>query len=273
MQTVPMGISSTTPSLTHHPLSNRFFSLPPTLSSPTGLYNPSSKSGIQRASQAAELFPTLSPEVVVREARLEDSWEVAETHCSTFFPNYSFPLDLMLRINRVVSLLSGFSVPKGCRKTCLVAVVGSSTLDFFFGHEDFKAGSSEGKFCFNKGSVAGILTVDTVADFLPRKGPLGKRRTGIAYISNLAVGRRHRRKGIARRLMVKAESLAKSWGCHAIALHCETNNQAAMQLYLGHGFRCIKVPEGAKWPRPRTSPGNQFIFLMKLLTTNHPTTI
>lgn len=114
---------------------------------------------------------------MVREARLEDYWEVAETHCSTFFPNYSFPLDLMLRINRVVSLLSGFSVPKGCVKTCLVAVVGSSILDFFFGsEEEFRAGSCEEKLCFNKGSVAGILTVDTVANFLPRKGPLGQRR-------------------------------------------------------------------------------------------------
>lgn len=90
-------------------------------------------------------------------------------------------------------------------------------------------------------------------------------RTGIAYISNVAVRRRHRRKGIARRLIAKAEALARSWGCHAITLHCEANNQAAMQLYLGQGFRSINIPEGAKWPKPRTSPEIQFNFMMKLL--------
>lgn len=74
-------------------------------------------------------------------------------------------------------MLSGFSVPNGCRRTCLVAVVDSSLDDtFFFRSEDFKIGGFDGKFSLNKGYVAGILTVDTVADFLPRKGPLRQRR-------------------------------------------------------------------------------------------------
>lgn len=127
----------------------------------------------------ADLFPTVYPEIVVREARLEDCWEVAETHCSSFFPEYSFPLDFVLRLDRLVAMLAGFSVPNGCRRTCLVGVIGngSSTDEtFFLGNEDFKIGSFDGKLCLNKGYVAGILTVDTVADFLPRKGPLRKRR-------------------------------------------------------------------------------------------------
>nr|ACU18302.1 unknown [Glycine max] len=40
-----------------------------------------SQSGLCRASQVVDLFPTVSPEIIVREARLEDCWEVAETHC------------------------------------------------------------------------------------------------------------------------------------------------------------------------------------------------
>ncbi|KAJ4893051.1 Acyl-CoA N-acyltransferase protein [Raphanus sativus] len=58
--------------------------------------------------------------------------------------------------------------------------------------------------------VAGILTVDTVTDYLPRKGPLCQRRTGIAYISNVAVRESFRRKGIAKRLVWKAEALPQS---------------------------------------------------------------
>lgn len=142
----------------------------------SSLISQCSRIGICRASQTAELFPSVSPEVVVREARIEDCWEVAETHCSSFFPDYSFPLDLVLRIDRLVALLSGFSVPNGCMRTCLVAVIGSSVDDLLFGSEEFKVGGFEGKFSVNKGSVAGILTVDTVADFLPRKGPLRQRR-------------------------------------------------------------------------------------------------
>ncbi|GAB4836729.1 hypothetical protein Ancab_001643 [Ancistrocladus abbreviatus] len=138
---------------------------------------PSIKSeGVCRAGQVVELFPAFFPDIVVREARLEDSWEVAETHCSSFFPEYSFPLDFVLRIDRLVAMLSGFSLPNGCKRTCLVAVIGSSTWDaFFLRNEDLKIGGFDGKLILNKGYVTGILTVDTVADFLPRKGPLRKR--------------------------------------------------------------------------------------------------
>lgn len=223
-------------------------------------------SGTCMASQVAELFPTTSPEVVVREARIDDCWEVAETHCSSFFPTYTFPLDLALRVNRLIGMLFGFSSPNGCERTFLVAVIGSSGEDsFFLGSEDFKIGVFEGKFSLNKGYVAGILTVDTVADFLPRKGPLRERRTGIAYISNVAVRNEYRRKGIAKRLIAKAEAEAKSWGCRSIALHCDLNNQGATMLYASQGYKSVKVPEGANWPYPRASQEVRYSFMMKLL--------
>ncbi|KAA8539313.1 hypothetical protein F0562_026005 [Nyssa sinensis] len=223
------------------------------------------KSEFCRASQVAELFPNVSPEIVVREARLEDCWEVAGTHCSSFFPEYSFPLDFMLRTDRLVAMLMGFSVPNGCRRTCLIAVIGSSVDGSSFGSEDFKIGGFDGNFNLNKGYVAGILTVDTVANFLPRKGPHRQRRTRIAYISNVAVRERFRRKGIAKRLVAKAEAQARSWGCRTIALHCDLNNPGAIKLYKGQGFKCIKVPDGANWPQPKTSPDIQL--MMKLLNT------
>lgn len=242
--------------------------LPPSSSPVLGIRIPAGP-GICKASQAVDLFPSICPEVVVRDARLEDCWEVADTHCSSFFPDYTFPIDLVLRIDRFVALLSGFSVPPGCMRTCLVAVtVTSVNDDIYVGCEDLKIGGFEGKFSFNRGSVAGILTVDTVADFLPRKGPLRQRRTGIAYISNVAVREADRRKGIAKMLIAKAEVRARSWGCRSIALHCDANNLAAMRLYRGQGFKCVSVPEPARWPQPKTSPGTKFNFMMKLLSQN-----
>ncbi|KAK2634001.1 hypothetical protein Ddye_028793 [Dipteronia dyeriana] len=228
-----------------------------------------SKLGACRASQVVELFPTVSPEIVVREARLEDCWEVAETHCCCFFPEYTFPLDLMLRVDRLLAMLAGFSGQYGLKRTCLVAVIGSSVDEtFFLGSEDIKIGGFNGKFSLNRGYVAGILTVDTLADFLPRKGPLRQRRTGIAYISNVAVRERFRRKGIAKRLIAKAEAHARSWGCRTIALHCDLNNPGATKLYKGQGFKSIKVPEGANWPKPKTAPDIRFNFMMKLLNNS-----
>lgn len=223
-------------------------------------------SGCCRASQCADLFPAVSPEIVVREARLEDCWEVAETHCSSFFPGYSFPLDFALRMDRVIGMLFGFSVPLGCRRTCLVAVVGNASEDaMLFCNKDFRVGEFDGKVNLNKGYVAGILSVDTVADFLPRKGPMRQRRKEIAYISNVAVRERFRRRGIAKRLVAKAENHARSWGCRAIALHCDNNNTAAVTLYKGQGFRCIRVPKGANWPQPPATPDIVFCLMLKLL--------
>ncbi|KAF2318521.1 hypothetical protein GH714_008562 [Hevea brasiliensis] len=113
--------------------------------------------GVCRASQVVELFSTVSQEIVVREARLEDCWEVAETHCSSFFPEYSFTLDFVLRIDRLVAMLSGFSMPpNGCKRTCLVAVIGSSgDGTFCFGSEDFKIGGFDGKFSLSRNMLLG----------------------------------------------------------------------------------------------------------------------
>ncbi|KAL7109786.1 hypothetical protein ACP275_06G196900 [Erythranthe tilingii] len=262
--------------ITHHNLNfnntqikNQPFSSVPKISHPQfptcGFsLSPSHTPGVCRASQVAELFPTTSPEIVVREARIEDCWEVAETHCSSFFPEYSFPLDFVFRIDRLIGMLFGFSIPKGCKRTCLVAVAGNSGQDsIFLWNDDFKIGGFDGKLSLGKGCIAGILTVDTVADFLPRKGRL--RRTGIAYISNVAVRGIHRRKGVAKRLIAKAEAKAKLWGCRAVALHCDVNNPGATDLYYSQGFKCIQVPQGANWPQPKISPDMEFNFMMKLL--------
>ncbi|KQK01249.1 hypothetical protein BRADI_3g54710v3 [Brachypodium distachyon] len=156
--------------------------------------------GICYASQAVELLPSFYPGVVVRDARLEDCWEVADTHCGSFFPGYKFPLDLVLRIDRYIALLSGFSVPPGCTRTCLVAVnptAVNNAISIECG--DLRDAEFHGKYGLSKGSIAGILTVDTVADYLPRKGPLKQRRATIKplergevkYIQTLAFKNRY----------------------------------------------------------------------------------
>lgn len=95
-------------------------------------------------------------------------------------------------------------------------------------------------------------------------------RTGIAYISNVAVREKFRRKGIAKRLIAKAEAMAKTWGCLSIALHCDLRDRAVVELYTSQGYKTINVPAGANWPHPTAAVDVQFNFMMKLL--NSPTT-
>ncbi|KAK4790667.1 hypothetical protein SAY86_017971 [Trapa natans] len=87
-------------------------------------------------------------------------------------------------------------------------------------------------------------------------------------MSSVAVHENFRRMGIAKRLIATAEAQARAWGCRSVALHCELNNHRAMKLYRVYrelGFKCISVPEGAKWPQPKASPHFNFCFMMKLL--------
>lgn len=74
-----------------------------------------------------------------------------------------------------------------------------------------------------------------------------------------------RRKGIAKMLVQEAEARARSWGCRSMALHCDVNNVAALRLYRNQGFKCIRVPEGAKWPEPKIAKGAEYNFMMKLV--------
>ncbi|XP_014517943.1 uncharacterized protein LOC106775343 [Vigna radiata var. radiata] len=275
------SVSSTLTKFTHFNISFKKPNSFPSKASPSS--NDSSllslsNSGICRASEVADLFSAVSPEVVVREARLEDYWKVAEIHCKRFFPEYSFPLDFVLRIDRLVidmlsamlaATLAGFFKPRYCKKMCLVAVIRTS-FDESFSFD--KIGYFDGKFSVNKGYVVGILTLDNIADFLPRKGPQRHRRTGIAYISNVAVRENFRRKGIATKLIEKAESHARSWNCRAIALHCDIENHLATMFYKGQGYKCVMVPEGAKWPQPMTSTDMRFNFMMKLMKNSPPST-
>ncbi|MED6120804.1 hypothetical protein PIB30_024371 [Stylosanthes scabra] len=277
MESSPLGISVTSTAINSFQIQPfSIISLKKPTSFPSHHVSPSSyefppfshsKSGLCRASEVVDLFPALCSQVRIREARMMDYWEVAETHCSCFFPEYSFPLDFLLRIDRLLlamlaAMLTSLSRPRACKRICLVAVIGNGSGTSI--HQTLSSFPS----ILNKEYVAGILTLDNFADYLPRKGPRRWRRTGIAYISNVAVRENFRGKGIAKKLIGKAESMARSWGCRAVALHCDLNNSMATKLYKGQGYKCVKVPKGAKWPQPRSSPDITFNFMMKLLNNS-----
>jgi len=56
-------------------------------------------------------------------------------------------------------------------------------------------------------------------------------------ITNLAVSPKHRRRGIARRLLARAERYVKTqWGAESLGLYVEKTNTAALTLYQNCGF-------------------------------------
>jgi GNAT superfamily N-acetyltransferase len=65
-----------------------------------------------------------------------------------------------------------------------------------------------------------------------------------AYLSNLAVDRNCRRQGVAQKLLLNSERIARSWGFEALYLHVLENNRSARRLYFKLGYRLHKVDGG-----------------------------
>lgn len=61
------------------------------------------------------------------------------------------------------------------------------------------------------------------------------------YISNLAVTKSFRRKGVARQLLLACERTALEWGSQNLYLHVLENNHQARQLYLKAGYQLYQV--------------------------------
>jgi ribosomal protein S18 acetylase RimI-like enzyme len=87
-------------------------------------------------------------------------------------------------------------------------------------------------------------------------------RNRYAYISNLAVSKEWRRKGIAQELLVECEQIAKSWGYTELYLHVMADNERGRNLYQKLGYELV-VADFARsmipWYRP------QRLFLRKII--------
>ncbi|HEY3704169.1 MAG TPA: N-acetyltransferase [Terracidiphilus sp.] len=75
--------------------------------------------------------------------------------------------------------------------------------------------------------MAGFAIVDW-------SGPAADR---YAYIQTLEVSPQHRRRGIARELLTRLESSARSAGAAAIWLHVDAENAPAIRLYEAHRYQ------------------------------------
>ena len=61
------------------------------------------------------------------------------------------------------------------------------------------------------------------------------------YISNLAVKKNYRRRGVASELLRKCEQIALDWGYQETHLHVLETNKSAKQLYLNNDYKICQV--------------------------------
>lgn len=64
---------------------------------------------------------------------------------------------------------------------------------------------------------------------------------GEAYVTNIAVFDKHRKKGIGRNLLCSAVEGAKSRGCEFITLEVRESNESAISLYTSEGFEIAGI--------------------------------
>jgi GNAT superfamily N-acetyltransferase len=108
----------------------------------------------------------------------------------------------------------------------------------------------------SKGNNEIMACVGVEVDRVPTNGPLRNpvAVTNAPLMSNLAVSRKYRRRGLAEQMVRDVETLLrKEWGYEECYLYVEEQNRAAMQLYQKLGYRKVWRDTDATTLLPTTS--------------------
>ena len=102
------------------------------------------------------------------------------------------------------------------------------------------------------GEVTGCAGIEVSG--IPNKSLKSPIATTAPLMSNLAVGREFRRKGIAEKLVTEVERLVQyEWGHNDCYLYVEERNKAAVKLYQKLGYKKIWVDKEATTLLPSTN--------------------
>ena len=108
------------------------------------------------------------------------------------------------------------------------------------------------------GEVVGCAGIEATP--IPEGSLKGKTGPRYPLMSNLAVSRQYRRKGIAEKLVKEAERVArKEWGYDLVFLYVEERNIPAVRLYQKLGYRKTWVDDDATTllPKPNGKLSNE----------------
>lgn len=191
-----------------------------------------------------ERFDPDDDEFVVRPARRDDAFTLAELCTDTFFGSHKLsdgPIIFLQRLfiwtkvlRQVMRRLAIEEDGRECR--LLVAVDGA-------GEGEVRACCDIAIHLFDKELKRFELMVDEFPS-----GREARRRYGWRpYVASMAVAAGNRRRGLGRRMLVEAERLARSWGYRELMLEVAVENDAARAFYMRQGY--------STWSRSGDSSG------------------
>jgi ribosomal protein S18 acetylase RimI-like enzyme len=153
----------------------------------------------------------MEQKIVVRSLQLEDIAAVAELLSDTFYARNAWLgwVAPVFKLGIYQDLKSRF-FNQTPRHTCLVGVQVSRGVPMIVGTVEV--------------AIRPLVAWDTFG-------------TSVPYISNLAVGRSYRRRGIGRQLLLACEPIVQHWQQNELYLHVKGENQAARGLYASLGYR------------------------------------
>lgn len=219
---------------------------------------------------------------------------IADTHVRSFYGSTisrSEFWNTLLRLDRVMTLDDG----RGREHVdCLVACVfDNEDNEGFLSDNDDNAGqnwilsllaralSDNEQSCSSATTIVGAVTID--GNYLPpgrgrrRYGSyssntnhtsssrFGNHRQRHAYIANLAVREKHRRRGVAERLMLEAEARAREFGCRWAVLHVDERNVAGRRLYGKLGYRTVATQSRWQGWMEGRGDGERLVLMVKLV--------
>jgi len=111
--------------------------------------------------------------------------------------------------------------------------------------------------CRSGGGKRIVACAGVEVDSVPEGSLKGSFRTQAPLMSNLAVSRDFRRRGLAELLVQKVEDLCRDWGYEECYLYVEQCNPAAIKLYRKLGYRQIWTDDDAKTLLPTSDGGLQ----------------
>ena len=172
------------------------------------------------SSRAARSSGSNQPVINVRSASLEDIPTLATVLTDSFHP----PGGLMYLMHPLFKLgvcedLRSRLRSNSSKYNCLVAI------------------SKDSEVTASKNVIVGTVEI-SVRSNCNSYSSIG---SPYPYIANLAVDRPYRRQGVAKKLLTKCEQIARTWGFSELSLHVLENNERAKKLYLGTGYKLIKI--------------------------------
>ncbi len=188
----------------------------------TSFYNSLLNPNFQRVSSPSSR-QNASESILIRAARLKDINTLAEILTHSFHPpeGWLSLIHPILKLGIYEDLRSRFN-QNNSDYICLVAI--KTLISATETYEEEILGTIEI-------SLRSHSSFENVDDKYP-------------YISNLAVSNSYRRQGIARKLLIKCDGIAQSWGYQKIFLHVLDHNLPAKKLYGNSGYKTYQIESG-----------------------------